>query len=284
MNCRDDVIPLTLTDEPHDEGALVLVVDDDEEIRELICGYLSDMGCRTRGAASGREMWRQLDDRVDVVILDLMLPGEDGLSLCRALRHQSSLPVIMISARGASAERIIGLEIGADDYLCKPFDPRELLARIRAVMRREQKSREKPDIENQSLENQNFERQHLEKQSPERQSKAPPPAAEATEHCFAGWRLDLHVRRLHSPSGHVFDLTRSDFRVLKALSAAPNRIVSRDELSRCAFGREYYVNDRSIDVCISRLRHYLEDNARRPRFIRTVRNEGYLLELPATPN
>lgn len=281
--------PLTLTDEPHDEGALVLVVDDDEEIRELICGYLSEMGCRTRGAASGREMWRQLDDRVDVVILDLMLPGEDGLSLCRALRHQSSLPVIMISARGASAERIIGLEIGADDYLCKPFDPRELLARIRAVMRREQKGREKQNPEKQYPEKPDIEKQSLEKQSPERQSserqsKAPPPAAEATEHCFAGWRLDLHVRRLHSPSGHVFDLTRSDFRVLKALSAAPNRIVSRDELSRCAFGREYYVNDRSIDVCISRLRHYLEDNARRPRFIRTVRNEGYLLELPATPN
>lgn len=276
--------PLTLIDEPHDEGALVLVVDDDEEIRELICDYLSDMGYRTRGAASGREMWAQLDDSVDLVILDLMLPGEDGLSLCRGLRRKGSLPVIMISARGASAERIIGLEIGADDYLCKPFDPRELLARIRAVMRREQKGREKQNSEKQYPEKPDIEKQSLEKQSPERQSKTPPPAAEATEQCFAGWRLDLHVRRLYSPSGHVFDLTRSDFRVLKALSAAPNRIVSRDELSRCAFGREYYVNDRSIDVCISRLRHYLEDNARRPRFIRTVRNEGYLLELPATPN
>lgn len=258
MNCMGDVAPLASNAEQHDESALVLVVDDDDEIRELICDYLVGMGYRTRGAASGREMWGQLDSRVDLVILDLMLPGEDGLSLCRTLRQQSSLPVIMISARGASAERIIGLEIGADDYLCKPFDPRELLARIRAVRRREPQGREKPD------------------------DALPKAAAEEAVLCFAGWRLDLQARRLKSPAGHVCDLARSDFMVLKTLSEVPNRIVSRDELSRRAFGREYYVNDRSIDVCISRLRHYLEDDARRPRFIRTVRNEGYLLEQPAT--
>lgn len=212
------------------------------------------MGYRTRGAANAREMWGQLDDSVDLVILDLMLPGEDGLSLCRALRHQGNLPVIMISARGASSERIIGLEIGADDYLCKPFDPSELLARIRAVKRREKQGRE---------------------------VVANPDMAEA-QRCFAGWRLDLRVRRLHAPNGRVFDLTRSDFTVLQALSETPRRIVSRDELSRLAFGREYYVNDRFVDVCISRLRHCLEDDARRPHFIRTIRNEGYLLELPTT--
>lgn len=256
MNCMGDVAPLASSAEQHDESALVLVVDDDDEIRELICDYLAGMGYRTRGAANGREMWGQLNGSVGLVILDLMLPGEDGLSLCRALRQQSSLPVIMISARGASAERIIGLEIGADDYLCKPFDPRELLARIRAVMRREPHARDKPDT---------------------------PPQAAANEAvlCFAGWHLDLQTRRLKSPAGHACDLARSDFMVLKTLSEIPNRIVSRDELSRRAFGREYYVNDRSIDVCISRLRHYLEDDARRPRFIRTVRNEGYLLEQPS---
>lgn len=251
MNCMGDVAPLASSAEQHDESALVLVVDDDDEIRELICDYLAGMGYRTRGAANGREMWGQLNGSVGLVILDLMLPGEDGLSLCRALRQQSSLPVIMISARGASAERIIGLEIGADDYLCKPFDPRELLARIRAVMRRE-----KTDT-------------------------PPKPAPQETSHGFAGWRLDLQTRRLKSPKGHICDLARSDFMVLKTLSEVPNRIVSRDELSRRAFGREYYLNDRSIDVCISRLRHCLEDDARRPRLIRTVRNEGYLLELPA---
>ncbi|MDR5889072.1 MULTISPECIES: response regulator transcription factor [Halomonas] len=120
----------------HDESALALVVDDDDEIRELICDYLAGMGYRTRGAANGREMWSRLDEGVDLVILDLMLPGEDGLSLCRTLRDRRALPVIMISARGACSERIIGLEIGADDYLAKPFDPRELLARVRAVLRR----------------------------------------------------------------------------------------------------------------------------------------------------
>lgn len=256
MNCMGDVAPLASSAEQHDESALVLVVDDDDEIRELICDYLAGMGYRTRGAANGREMWGQLNGSVDLVILDLMLPGEDGLSLCRVLRQQSSLPVIMISARGASAERIIGLEIGADDYLCKPFDPRELLARIRAVMRREPHARDKPDT-------------------------LPQAAADEAVLCFAGWRLDLQTRRLKSPAGHACDLARSDFMVLKTLSEIPNRIVSRDELSRRAFGREYYVNDRSIDVCISRLRHYLEDDARRPRFIRTVRNEGYLLEQPS---
>ncbi|GHC15576.1 DNA-binding response regulator [Kushneria pakistanensis] len=233
----------------------MLVVDDDDEIRELIRDYLTGMGFRTRAAANGREMWHQMDDSVDLVILDLMLPGEDGLSLCRDLRHQGSVPVIMISARGACAERIIGLEIGADDYLCKPFDPRELLARIRAVLRR---------------------------RPPTREHRAPEPdtADEARERCFAGWRLDLQTRRLHSPGNRVLDLPRSDFMVLKALSEVPNRIVSRNTLSQRAFGREYYPDDRSIDVCISRLRQMLEDDARRPRFIRTIRNEGYLLELP----
>lgn len=257
MDCMADISPLASSDEQQAEGHLVLVVDDDEGIRQLIGEYLTGMGYRTRGAANGPEMWRQLDESVDLVILDLMLPGEDGLSLCRALRHQGDLPVIMISARGASAERIIGLEIGADDYLSKPFDPRELVARIRAVMRRE-------------------------KQDRINRIPAQKPVEEDVERCFDGWRLDLRVRRLHSPQGHVFDLTRSDFIVLQALSDPPNRIVSRDELSRLAFGREYYVNDRSIDVCISRLRHYLEDDARRPRFIRTIRNEGYLLELASS--
>ncbi|REC95577.1 response regulator [Kushneria indalinina] len=258
MDCIGDVTDPAADAEQHHECPLVLVVDDDDEIRELITDYLAGMGYRTRPAANGREMWRQMDDSVDLVILDLMLPGEDGLSLCRDLCHQGGLPVIMISARGACAERIIGLEIGADDYLCKPFDPRELLARIRAVLRRKAPGRERQ-----------------------------PPTPDATHgesaRCFAGWRLDLQTRRLHSPKDRVLDLPRSDFMVLKALSEAPNRIVSRNTLSHRAFGREYYPDDRSIDVCISRLRHMLEDNARRPRFIRTIRNEGYLLELPSQP-
>lgn len=261
MDCIGDVTDQALGAEQHDDCPLVLVVDDDDEIRELICDYLMGMGYRTRAAASGRDMWHRLDDSVDLVILDLMLPGEDGLSLCRALRHKGKLPVIMISARGACAERIIGLEIGADDYLCKPFDPRELLARIRAVLRRNNQDPRHPA------------RNHL--------APAPAGVAEDSERQIAGWRLNLQTRRLHARDGRIIDLPRSDFRVLKALSEHTNRIVSRHDLSRCAFGREYAPDDRSIDVCISRLRHVLEDNARRPRFIRTIRNEGYLLELPA---
>ncbi len=158
----------------------------------------------------------------------------------------------------ACAERIIGLEIGADDYLCKPFDPRELLARIRAVLRR------KAPVQ-------------------ERHTPTPAPATHAHERHFADWRLDLRTRRLHAPGGRVLDLPRSDFMVLQALSEVPHKIVSRNDLSRRAFGREYYPDDRAIDVCISRLRHVLEDDARRPRFIRTIRNEGYLLDLPSLP-
>ncbi|WP_188982924.1 response regulator [Pseudomonas matsuisoli] len=225
----------------------ILVVDDDDEIRELVCDYLNDMGYRTRPAANGREMWSQLEHPTDLVILDVMLPGEDGLSLCRGVRSQGDLPVVMISARGASTERIIGLEIGADDYLCKPFEPRELLARVRAVLRRGGRTIE----------------------------------PQANQHAlgFAGWRLDLRTRRLFSANGETFDLSRSDFMILRALGEKPNRIFSRDELSRSAFGRDHHPADRSVDVCVSRLRQYLEDNARNPRLIRTIRNEGYLLEL-----
>ncbi|WP_110686354.1 response regulator [Salinicola aestuarinus] len=270
MNCIDDVLPAASHAVASLEAPLVLVVDDDDEIRELISDYLAGMGYRTRPAANGREMWARLDDAVDLVILDLMLPGEDGLSLCRALRHQGDLPVIMISARGACSERIVGLEIGADDYLCKPFDPRELLARIRAVLRRQPLARES---------------RHPGGQPQSHPGSRPTPgggASDAHQRRFAGWQLDLGTRRLHSPRGQAFDLPRSDFRVLEALSATPNRIVDRNCLSQRAFGRDYFPDDRSIDVCISRLRQLFEDDARRPRFIRTVRNEGYLLELPAT--
>ncbi|MBZ5487708.1 winged helix-turn-helix domain-containing protein [Halomonas aquamarina] len=251
MNCVVDALSLAREADRHEEGELILVVDNDDESRAHICHYLNTMGYRTRGAANAREMWARLDDSVVLVLLEHLLPGEDGLSLCRTLSYQASVSIIMLSAQGSAAERIIGLEMGADDYLCKPFEPRELVARIRAVRRRTTSVHQ------------------------------PKPAA-VTERCFSGWCLDLQLRRLRSPQGHAIDLTRSDFMVLKALSETPNRIISRDELSRCAFGRECHINDRAIDVCISRLRHYLEDNARHPRFIRTVRNEGYLLEFSSS--
>ncbi|WP_447554366.1 response regulator [Vreelandella sp. EE22] len=249
MDCVVDGLRLAPDANQNEGDELILVVDNDDASREHICRYLADMGYRTRSAANGYEMWERFDDSVALVLLEHLLPGESGLSLCRTLCYQNTVPIIMISAQGAPAERIIGLEMGADDYLCKPFEPRELLARIRAVRRRFPAT------------------------------ITPKPAPEETERHLAGWRLDLQLRRLHSPHGRVFDLTRSDFLVLMALSDTPNQVVSRDELSRRAFGRECYINDRSVDVCISRLRHCLEDDARRPRFIRTLRNEGYLLEL-----
>ncbi|MDF0729328.1 response regulator transcription factor [Pseudomonas entomophila] len=227
----------------------LLVVDDDDEIRELLCDYLSDAGYQVLAAADGEEMRQQLARRkVDLVVLDLMLPGEDGLSLCRQLQAQPGLAVIMLSAKGSTLDRIIGLEVGADDYLAKPFEPRELIARIKAVLRRPQ--------------------------------RLDTPADEPTlePQLFAGFHLD-HVKRLLThPDGQVLTLPRSDYRVLRELLDANNRVVSRDHLTRSAFGRDHLPDDRSVDMCISRLRQQLRSAPGAVQIL-TIRNEGYLLTL-----
>ena len=232
---------------PLPDAKTLLVVDDDDEIRELLCDYLSENGDQVLAAADGLEMWAHLERQaVDLVVLDVMLPGEDGLSLCRQLQSRPGLSVIMLSAKGSALDRIIGLEVGADDYLTKPFEPRELVARIKAVMRRQTRAESVVD------------------------------RPVTTHREFAGYRLDDVKRLLHIPDGQTLTLPRSDFRVLRDLLQAREQVLSRDQLTLSAMGREYAPDDRSIDMCISRLRQHFKDG---PVQIVTVRNEGYLLSV-----
>jgi two-component system OmpR family response regulator len=227
----------------------ILVVDDDPNIRQLLHDYLRGMGYETSIASGGAQMKEVLRAaRVDLVVLDLMLDGEDGLDLTRELRRDRDVPIIILSARGALLDRILGLEMGADDYLPKPFDPRELVAKIKVVLRRARGM------------------------APSRH------AADASAFVgFAGWRLDTRMKQMLSPDGIVVSLGGSDYRTLRTLLDHPNRPLSREFLLDHVFGKEHTPLDRSIDVCISRLRHHLKDAARRAGLIRTVRNEGYML-------
>ncbi|MDX1374646.1 MAG: response regulator [Burkholderiales bacterium] len=224
----------------------VLVVDDDAELRELLSEYLGRNGFRVSVARDGREMRQLLDDASpDIVVLDVMLPGEDGLALCRDLRAQSNLPVVMLTARGEELDRIIGIEMGADDYLAKPFNPRELLARLKGILRRTR--------------------------------SLPPVRAESHRLRFAGWTLDLAARHLIAADGVVVPLSGSEFRLLQIFVTHPNRVLDRNQLMDLALGREATPFDRAIDVQVSRLRQRLRDDAREPRIIKTVRNGGYVL-------
>jgi two-component system, OmpR family, response regulator len=229
----------------------VLVVDDDAEIRDLLREYLEKNGYRVTTVADGKGMWTALEPgRPDIVVLDLMLPGDDGLTLCRKLRSRSEVPVIMLTARGEETDRIVGLEVGADDYLAKPFNPRELLARIKSVLRR---SRTLPD--------------NLQPETAGRMR-------------FAGWTLDLAARNLVSPAGVVVALSGTEFRLLRVFLAHPNRVLNRDQLIDFMLSRDASPFDRSIDVQVSRLRHRLGEDAKEPAIIKTVRGEGYVLSAP----
>jgi two-component system OmpR family response regulator len=235
-----------VTERPH-----ILVVDDDREIRSLLSDYLEKNGFRASTAADGKEMRRLLDRaKVDLVVLDVMLPGDDGLKLCRDLRAESQLPIIMLTARGEEVDRILGFELGADDYLPKPFNPRELLSRIKAVLRRA--------------------------------AHAPrdPSPASLRAYRFAEWRLDTTARTLTRADGTSVALSGAEYRVLAILLAHPTRILSRMQLMELARGRELDPLDRSIDVRISRLRQILGDDARAPQIIKTVYGEGYVLGVP----
>jgi len=234
----------------------VLVVDDDAEVRGLLRDYLEKQGYRVTAAAGGKGMRAALETgRPDLVILDLMLPGDDGLTLCRDLRARSNVPIIMVTARGDETDRIVGLELGADDYLPKPFSPRELLARIKSVLRR---TRALPE--------------NLE-----------PEKAKAFR--FAGWSLDVASRNLTSPEGIVVALSGTEFRLLRVFLAFPNRVMTRDQLIEAMEARDAGPFDRAIDVQVSRLRHRLQDDAREPQIIKTVRSQGYVLaaEVQAVP-
>lgn len=224
----------------------VLVVDDDSEIRKLLGEYLERSGFRVSLATDGREMRRMLEDRrPDIVVLDVMLPGEDGFALCRDLRARSGTPVIMLTARIDEMDRIVGLEIGADDYLAKPFSPRELLARLKSILRR---TRRLPGV-----------------------------TQIAGRLRFANWTLDLAARQLTAPDGVVVALSGTEFKLLSAFVEHPGRVLDRNQLMDLTLGRESAPFDRSIDVQVSRLRTRLCDDGREPRIIKTVRNEGYVL-------
>ena len=226
----------------------ILIVDDDAEIRSLLGDYLRKNGYRATVAADGKAMRTPLArGKVDLIVLDLMLPGEDGLTLCRDLRAKSDTPVIMLTARGEETDRIVGLEMGADDYLGKPFSPRELLARIKSVLRR---YRSLP----RSLR-----------------------ADDARTIAFAGWRLDVAARHLVSPEGVVTSLSGAEFQLLKIFLSHPNHVLSRDQLMVLAKGREADPTDRTIDIQVSRLRNRLGDDPADPKIIKTVRGEGYVL-------
>ena len=233
----------------------ILIVDDDREIRDLLARFLAKHGYRVEVAADGRAMRKALADwRIDLIVLDLMLPGEDGLVLCRRLRAESSIPVIMLTAMGEDIDRIVGLEIGADDYVPKPFNPRELLARIKAVLRRA----------GEPVASRNAER-------------------EGTVLAFAGWRLDPAARRLTAPDGSDVALTGGEFELLAALVEHPQRVMSREQLLDLTRGREAAPFDRSIDVQVSRLRRKIETDPSRPELIKTVRNGGYVFAAAVEP-
>jgi two-component system, OmpR family, phosphate regulon response regulator OmpR len=228
------------------QGAHILIVDDHKEIRELVSRALVKEGFRTTSAADGRAMRKAIaDGRFDLVLLDLMLPDEDGLSLCRWLRAQSAVPVIMLTAKGDEVDRIVGLEMGADDYMPKPFNPKELAARVKAVLRRK--------------------------------APAGPPGAPASggTYQFGEFALNLATRSL-TRAGKPVALTTGEFSVLKVLVQHPRQPLSRDKLMELARGREYEVFDRSIDVQISRLRKIVEQDPSKPKHIQTVWGFGYV--------
>jgi two-component system phosphate regulon response regulator OmpR len=225
----------------------ILIVDDDQRHRDLLVKYLGGEGYDVKAVHDAAAMDKQLArDRYDLLVLDLMLPGEDGLAICRRLRAQDTAPaIIMLTAKGDDVDRIVGLEMGADDYLPKPFNPKELLARIKAVLRRKTPA-------------------------------GPPgaPAAGGTFH-FGEFSLNLATRTL-TRGGKPVQLTTGEFSVLKVLVQHPRQPLSRDKLMELARGREYEVFDRSIDVQISRLRKIVEDDASHPKHIQTVWGFGYV--------
>lgn len=226
----------------------ILIVDDDRQIRELLKDYLSEFGMSVITAEDGHSMKKALTDhKFDLIILDVMLPGEDGISLCRNLRANSDIPILMLTARGESMDRVVGLEVGADDYMVKPFEPRELVARIHTILRRAGNLREHAGVN-------------------------------ANAVTFAGWQLNNTMRQLISPDQLVVPLSNAEFRLLRVFVDHPNRVLTRDFLLDQARGRNMELFDRSIDLLVSRLRQKIGDDPRTPQIIKTVRGEGYIFD------
>ncbi|MFT6986563.1 MAG: two-component system OmpR family response regulator [Psychromonas sp.] len=226
----------------------VLVVDDDQAIRELLAEYLSKNNFEVITAHDGQEMDEKLlVHSPDIIILDIMLPGDDGFVLCQRIRQNSNVPIIMLTANSDEMDRILGLEIGADDYIGKPFSPRELLARIKALLRRT-----------------NFVKESLKSSEKTRYSS------------FANWKLDNQQHNLLDENNQTIPLTGADFQLLTLFLDNPNSPISRDQISQALHGRDAFANERGIDVHLSRLRQCLGDDAKAPKIIKTVRGAGYV--------
>ncbi|HLZ74794.1 response regulator [Phenylobacterium sp.] len=231
----------------------IMVVDDDEQICSLLSKFLARYDYRVTTARDGKQMFRALEvSSIDLIILDLMLPGEDGFDLCRKIRSSSAVPIIMLTAMREDTDRIIGLELGADDYLGKPFNTRELLARVKAVLRRS--------------------------------TMRPRPAEESASGMleFDGWKIDLAKRELRNPEGALVQLTGGEFDLLSAFADHAGRVLTRDQLLDIARGRATEVFDRSIDVQVSRLRRKIEADPKEPALIKTVRSGGYIFSATVT--
>lgn len=227
----------------------ILVVDDHREVRDLVARALTREGFRVSQAAEGKAMRRALENgRYDLILLDLMLPGEDGLSLCRSLRAQSDIPIIMLTAKGEEVDRVIGLEMGADDYLPKPFGSRELIARIRAVLRR----------------------------SRDRAPPAGTPDKPSATFAFDTWTLDTATRSLLRQDGVTVPLSTGEYDLLLAFVERPQRVLSREQLLDLARGRAATSFDRAIDTQVSRLRRKIERDPANPLLIKTVWGGGYI--------
>ena len=227
----------------------ILVLDDDREICQLVSSYLEKNGFCVKSVTDGKKFASTLENwHVDLVILDLLLPDDDGLVICRNLRAKSAMPVLILSAKGEEMDRIIGLEMGADDYLPKPFNPRELLARVKSILRRSRQAK------------------HVEMVDPEMAYR------------FAGWILDSLSRQIISPDGEVTTLSGAEHALLNIFIRHPNRVLSRENLLQLSHipGKQTEAYDRSIDMQVSRLRRRLMDDSKKPALIKTIRSAGYI--------
>ncbi len=224
-----------------------LVVDDDQDIRQLLSNFLAQHNYQVSTACNGEEMLSSLQEQqFDLIILDIMMPGMDGFELCRQVRQHSHVPIIMLTASGEESDRIVGLELGADDYIAKPFSPRELLARAKAILRRVDQPTEHKF------------------------------ASDHVIYEFSGWRLDMGRRRLLAPDDVEISLSAGEYELLVALIEHPGRVMTRDNLLDITRNREAGPFDRSIDVQISRIRQKIEENPKSPQLIKTVRGGGYI--------
>lgn len=233
----------------------ILIVDDDDDIRSLLADFLEQNGFKTYQAINGREMFSVLDSKnIQLVVLDLNLPEVDGIELCKQIRLKSHMPIIMVTAKTSPIDRVVGLETGADDYVCKPFEPLELVSRVRSVLRRS----------------------HL-------QHDTNKTLADEDQLAFSNWIFDLKARHLVSPQNTIISLSGAEYKLLMTFIEKPNRVLSRDFLMDVLHGRDAGPFDRSIDLQISRLRQKTEGDPKNPQLIKTVRNEGYIFTANVKP-